>query len=55
MSNKKWSLDMIRIHLTNHVGKEIVLDSSYISDYTLNEIIDDIEEYVNDKGGTLND
>jgi hypothetical protein len=52
---KKWTIDMIRIHLSDHEGKEVILDSGDISDYTMNEIIDDVEIYVKDKGGTLDD
>ena len=48
-----WSLDSIKIYLTNDKGKEIVLDSGDITEYTMTEIIDDVETYVNNSGGTL--
>ena len=48
-----WSLDSIKIYLTNDKGKEIVLDSGDITEYTMNEIIDDVENYVIGKGGEL--
>jgi len=56
MANKPksiWSLDSIKIYLTNDKGKEIVLNSGDLTDYTMTEIIDDVENYVIGKGGEL--
>jgi hypothetical protein len=48
-----WSLDSIKIYLTNDKGKEVILNSGDLTDYTMTEIIDDVELYVNNSGGTL--
>jgi hypothetical protein len=48
-----WSLDSIKIYLTNDKGEEVILDSGDITEYTMTEIIDDVELYVNNSGGTL--
>jgi len=48
-----WSLDSIKIYLTNDKGEEVILNSGDLTDYTMTEIIDDIELYVNNSGGTL--
>jgi hypothetical protein len=48
-----WSLDSIKIYLTNDKGDEVVLNSGDLTDYTMTEIIDDVETYVNNSGGTL--
>jgi hypothetical protein len=48
-----WSLDSIKIYLTNDKGDEVVLNSGDLTDYTMTEIIDDVELYVNNSGGTL--
>ena len=48
-----WSLDSIKIYLTNDKGEEVILDSGDITEYTMTEIIDDVETYVNNSGGTL--
>lgn len=50
---KRWSLDSIRIYLTNDKGEEVTLNSGDLTDYTMTEIIDDVETYVNNSGGTL--
>jgi len=48
-----WSLDSIKIYLTNDKGEEVILNSGELTDYTMTEIIDDVELYVNNSGGTL--
>ena len=48
-----WSLDSIKIYLTNDKGEEVILNSGDLTDYTMTEIIDDVELYVNNSGGTL--
>jgi len=48
-----WSLDSIKIYLTNDKGEEVILNSGDLTDYTMTEIIDDVELYVNNCGGTL--
>jgi len=48
-----WSLDSIKIYLTNDKGDEVILNSGDLTDYTMTEIIDDVELYVNNSGGTL--
>jgi hypothetical protein len=49
----RWSLDSIKIYLTNDKGDEIILNSGDLTDYTMTEIIDDVELYVNNSGGIL--
>ena len=48
-----WTFDSVKIYLTNPDGNEVILTSNDISDYTMDEIIDDINSYVNEKGGEL--
>jgi len=48
-----WTFDSVKIYLTNPDGNEVILTSNDISDYTMDEIIDDINNYVNEKGGEL--
>jgi len=48
-----WLLDSIKIYLTNDKGEEVILNSGDLTDYTMTEIIDDVELYVNNSGGTL--
>ena len=48
-----WSLDSIKIYLTNDKGEEVILNSGDLTDFTMTEIIDDVELYVNNSGGTL--
>jgi hypothetical protein len=52
-SKSRWSLDSIKIYLTNDKGDEIILNSGDLTDYTMTEIIDDVELYVNNSGGIL--
>jgi hypothetical protein len=52
-SKSTWSLDSIKIYLTNDKGDEIILNSGDLTDYTMTEIIDDVELYVNNSGGIL--
>ena len=53
MVKTKWTLDSIRIYLTDENGKEIILNSGDLTDYTMTEIIDDVENYVDGMGGEL--
>jgi hypothetical protein len=50
---KTWTLDSVKVYLTNNKGNEVVLNSGDLSDYTMNEIIDDMEKYVEGNGGEL--
>jgi hypothetical protein len=50
---KTWTLDSVKVYLTNNKGNEVVLNSGDLSDYTMNEIIDDMEKYVEGSGGEL--
>ena len=52
-SKSRWSLDSIKIYLTNDKGDEVILNSGDLTDYTMTEIIDDVELYVNNSGGIL--
>lgn len=53
MSKAKWILDSVKIYLIDNKGREVVLNSNDLSDYTMNEIIDDMENYVEGNGGEL--
>jgi hypothetical protein len=53
MSKAKWTLDSVKVYLTDNKGNEVVLNSGDLSDYTMNEIIDDMEKYVEGNGGEL--
>jgi hypothetical protein len=53
MDKTKWTLDSIRIYLSDENGKEIILNSGDLTDYTMTEIIDDVENYVDGMGGEL--
>ena len=53
MSKKTWSLDSIKIYLTNDKGDEVILNSGDLTDTAINEVIDDVEKYVKQKGGEL--
>jgi hypothetical protein len=53
MIKKTWSLDSIKIYLTNDKGDEVVLNSGDLTDTAMNEVIDDVEKYVKQKGGEL--
>jgi hypothetical protein len=50
---KTWTLDSVKVYLTDNKGNEVVLNSGDLSDYTMNEIIDDMEKYVEGNGGEL--
>jgi hypothetical protein len=43
MIKKTWSLDSIKIYLTNDKGDEIILNSGDLTDYTISEIMEDVE------------
>jgi hypothetical protein len=49
----RWSLDSIKIYLYNDKGDEIILNSGDLTDYTISEIMEDVELYVNNSGGIL--
>ena len=53
MNKTKWTLDSVKVYLTDNKGNEVVLNSGDLSDYTMNEIIDDMENYVEGNGGEL--
>ena len=53
MIKTKWTLDSVKIYLSDENGKEIVLNSGDLTDYTMTEIIDDVENYVDGMGGEL--
>ena len=55
MSDKKnkWIWDKTKIILKNPQGKEVILSSLNLNDETMNYIFEDIEEYVEKKGGKL--
>lgn len=53
MSKTIWTLDSVKIYLSDENGKEIVLNSENLTDYTMTEIIDDMETYVEGIGGIL--
>ena len=46
MAKKKWIWDRTRIILKNPKGEEVTLTSEDLNDETMNEIFNDIEEYV---------
>ena len=51
--DKKWIWDRTRIILKNPKGEEVTLTSEDLNDETMNEIFNDIEEYVHKEGGKL--
>ena len=51
--DKKWIWDRTRIILKDPEGEEITLTSEDLNDETMNEIFNDIEEYVHKEGGKL--
>ena len=53
MSKTKWTLDSVKVYLTDNKGNEVVLNSGDLSDYTMSEIIDDMQNYVEGSGGEL--
>ena len=53
MAKNKWTLDSVKIYLSDENGKEILLNSCHLTDYTMTEIIDDVEKYVEGMGGKL--
>jgi hypothetical protein len=52
-SKSRWSLDSIKIYLYNDKGDEIILNSGDLTDYTISEIMEDVELYVNNSGGNI--
>jgi hypothetical protein len=50
---KKWTLDSVKVYLTDNKGNEVVLNSGDLSDYTMSEIMDDMQNYVEGSGGEL--
>ena len=53
MDKPKWTFDSMKIYLSDDTGKEVILNSADLTDYTFTEIVDDIETYVEDRGGEL--
>ena len=54
MSKKPiWTLDTIKITLSNDKGEEKVLNSGDLTDFTCNEIIDDCTTIIENEGGEL--
>ena len=51
--NKLWEWDRTRIILKDPQDKEVVLTSEDLNDQTMNNIFEDIEEYVQKEGGKL--
>ena len=51
--NNKWSLDKVRIYISDQNGNEKILTSNDLTDYSYSEIIDDVENYVRNLGGEL--
>jgi hypothetical protein len=50
MIKNKWTIDSVKIYLSDENGKEIVLNSGDLTDYTMTEIMDDVENYVDGMG-----
>ena len=42
---KTWTLDSVKVYLTDNKGNEVVLNSGDLSDYTMSEIIDDMQKF----------
>lgn len=53
MAKPKWTFDSMKIYLSDDTGKEVILNSADLTDYTFTEIVDDIEQYVEGMGGEL--
>jgi hypothetical protein len=51
--DKLWKWDRTRIILKDPKGKEVVLTSEDLNDQTMNNIFEDIEDYVEKEGGKL--
>jgi hypothetical protein len=49
----EWKWDRTRIILKNPKDEEVVLTSEDLNDQTMNNIFEDIEDYVEKKGGRL--
>jgi len=50
---KKWEWDSIQINLTDPDGKIITLTSAEVSDFFMEQCFQEIQEYVEKKGGEL--
>ena len=48
-----WKWDRTRIILKDPKGEEVVLTSEDLNDQTMNNIFEDIEEYVKEREGVL--
>jgi len=53
MKNKKWEWDSIQINLTDPDKKIIILTSAEVSDFFMEQCFQEIQEYVEKKGGEL--
>ena len=51
--DKLWKWDRTRIILKDPKGEEVVLTSEDLNDQTMNNIFEDIEEYVKEREGVL--
>ena len=51
--DKLWKWDRTRIILKDPKGEEVVLTSEDLNDQTMNNIFEDIEDYVEEEGGKL--
>ena len=51
--DKLWKWDRTRIILKDPKGEEVVLTSEHLNDQTMNNIFEDIEDYVEEEGGKL--
>lgn len=53
MAKPKWTFDSMKIYLSDDTGKEVILNSADLTDYTVTDIVEDIEQYVEGMGGEL--
>ena len=51
--DKLWKWDRTRIILKDPKGEEVVLTSEHLNDQTMNNIFEDIEDYIEEEGGKL--
>jgi hypothetical protein len=52
-NKNEWEWDRTRIILKDPKGEEVVLTSEHLNDQTMNNIFEDIEDYVEEEGGKL--
>ena len=51
--DKLWKWDRTRIILKDPKGEEVVFTSEDLNDQTMNNIFEDIEDYIEEEGGKL--